>query len=630
MATAAVESRKTDKLLSLARELAAVGGNACGSGSVAAESVRLARKVLLLIHLLEEIRDFAARNGGDGESTLSPDSPWSCISQLALSLDTARRFMLLQRRHDSGESSVGDLVNKNIAIQYQYVTWLLEKVLGNISYDFFKISNEVQEEVQLVRAQLRRETKKGAVVNLNIFQEVYRIFSSARVKTLKRQSLFKLEAVEEFEHIRNIDPDLGNIIILIAKVSGKSIYDAKRMTPNLMEKLKNAAHSDVKLSNTVEPDSLVIPEDFRCPISLELMRDPVIVSTGQRWIDCGNRTCPKTQQKLQHLTLTPNYVLRSLIMQFCEVHGIDKAPKSTSGRTRTDGSFQEISGDRSSMETLVSKLTSRSTDEQRSAAGKIRLLAKRSMENRILIAESGAIPHLICLLHVNDQKTQEHAVTSLLNLSIYDQNKQTIILSGAISSITHVLRNGSMEARENAAATIYSLSLIDENKITIGGTPGAIKALVELLEKGSSRGKKDAATALFNLCICQGNKPRAIKAGILKPLVEMLKDSSANMMLDEALSILALIVSHQDGREAMKKLNMIPVLIDFLRAGQARNKENAAAVLLALCKKDSESLARIGRLGAVIPLTEVANNGTERAKRKANSLLEQLHNLKIL
>lgn len=27
----------------------------------------------------------------------------------------------------------------------------------------------------------------------------------------------------------------------------------------------------------------VIPDDFRCPISLELMRDPVIVSTGQVW-----------------------------------------------------------------------------------------------------------------------------------------------------------------------------------------------------------------------------------------------------------------------------------------------------------------------------------------------------------
>lgn len=35
------------------------------------------------------------------------------------------------------------------------------------------------------------------------------------------------------------------------------------------------------LDNNKKPESLVIPDDFRCPISLELMRDPVIVATGQ-------------------------------------------------------------------------------------------------------------------------------------------------------------------------------------------------------------------------------------------------------------------------------------------------------------------------------------------------------------
>ena len=30
-----------------------------------------------------------------------------------------------------------------------------------------------------------------------------------------------------------------------------------------------------------------IPDDFRCPISLELMKDPVIVSTGQVFIACS-------------------------------------------------------------------------------------------------------------------------------------------------------------------------------------------------------------------------------------------------------------------------------------------------------------------------------------------------------
>lgn len=57
--------------------------------------------------------------------------------------------------------------------------------------------------------------------------------------------------------------------------------------------------SEASLSNAIHPESqetsekglarvkthqtIVIPEDFLCPISLELMRDPVIVATGQVW-----------------------------------------------------------------------------------------------------------------------------------------------------------------------------------------------------------------------------------------------------------------------------------------------------------------------------------------------------------
>jgi hypothetical protein len=44
----------------------------------------------------------------------------------------------------------------------------------------------------------------------------------------------------------------------------------------------------------------------------------------QRWIDTGNSTCPKTQQKLEHLTLTSNYVLRSLITQWCAEHKVEQ------------------------------------------------------------------------------------------------------------------------------------------------------------------------------------------------------------------------------------------------------------------------------------------------------------------
>lgn len=56
----------------------------------------------------------------------------------------------------------------------------------------------------------------------------------------------------------------------------------------LLRKLKECVITDNPDLDATEIDkssikhrSPIIPDDFRCPISLELMQDPVIVSTGQ-------------------------------------------------------------------------------------------------------------------------------------------------------------------------------------------------------------------------------------------------------------------------------------------------------------------------------------------------------------
>ncbi|KAL6580403.1 U-box domain-containing protein 11 [Orobanche minor] len=103
----------------------------------------------------------------------------------------------------------------------------------------------------------------------------------------------------------------------------------------------------------------------------------------------------------------------------------------------------------------------------------------------------------------------------------------------------------------------------------------------------------------------------------------MLRDSSS-CTVDEALMILSVLTSHQEAKVAIVKASTIPVLIDLLLIGLPLNKENASAILLSLCKRDHENLACLSRLGAVIPLLELAKTGTERAKRKANLLLETL------
>jgi F-box/WD-40 domain protein 7 len=67
-----------------------------------------------------------------------------------------------------------------------------------------------------------------------------------------------------------------------------------------------------------------IPAHFQCPITMELMQDPVMIATGhtydrpaiQRWLDQGHRTCPVTGVRLRHLELIPNHAIRTAIQSW--------------------------------------------------------------------------------------------------------------------------------------------------------------------------------------------------------------------------------------------------------------------------------------------------------------------------
>ncbi|XP_009103205.1 U-box domain-containing protein 11 [Brassica rapa] len=573
-------------LLKLIAEIAEIPLNA---GVFKKDCTDLTRRVSLLTHLVEEIKD-----SNQIDSSSSENDWWS---DLVVALQASKR--VLSSARDSS-----DVAAKRISFQFQCVTWKLEKALSNLPYDLYDISDEVKEQVELARMQLRRAMQRYGSLNSNKF-------SSALSELMERD--VKIKAEEEK------DESVAETIHLAEEKKQLTKSPSISLAFYLSKDADSERLGKMVTKNTDESSKLTVPVDFLCPVSLELMKDPVIVSTGQtyerayiqRWIDCGNLTCPKTQQKLQNFTLTPNYVLRSLISRWCTEHNI-KQPGN--GRC----------GDMSMIRSLVRSLSNRSLEERRNAVSEIRSLSKRSTDNRIMIAEAGAIPVLVNLLTSEDVATQENAITCLLNLSIYDNNKELIMFAGAVTSIVQVLRAGTMEARENAAATLFSLSLADENKIIIGGS-GAIPALVDLLENGTTRGKKDAATALFNLCIYQGNKGRAVRAGIVPALVKMLSEtSSQRMMVDEALTILSVLASNLDAKSAMVKANTLPALIGILQTGQGRNRENAAAILLSLCKRDNERLVLIGRLGAVVPLMELSKNGTERGQRKAVSLLELL------
>jgi len=95
--------------------------------------------------------------------------------------------------------------------------------------------------------------------------------------------------------------------------------------------------------------------------------------------------------------------------------------------------------------------------------------------------------------------------------------------------------------------------------------------------------------------------------------------------VDEALAILAILSGHPDGKTAIGAAEAVPVLVEVIGTGSPRNKENAAAVLVHLCSGDLKYLVEAQELGVMGLLVDLAQNGTDRGKRKAVQLLERMN-----
>ncbi|KGN47162.1 U-box domain-containing protein 13 [Cucumis sativus] len=589
----------------------------------------LARRLKLLIPMFEEMRDMKQP---------LPDDIVQALASLKEALESTKELL----RHGSEGSKIYlGLEREQILNQFHKVTARLEQALNEISHEALDISDEVKEQVDLVLSQFKRARERKDTEDAELYVNLNSLYNNRDVATdpsilkglaekLQLMDIADLtqESLALHEMVSASDGDPGGrfekMSILLKRIKDFMLTENPEFGSSKEQSHPRTGGQTSAGKKNIS--SLHIPEDFRCPISLDLMKDPVIVSTGQtyergfieKWLADGHMTCPKTQQVLTSKILTPNYVLRSLIAQWCEANGIKPPQRASSSQPS-----ELTPAERSKYEALLHKLTSGNIEDKRSAAGEIRLLAKRNANNRVAIAEAGAIPLLVDLLSTTDPLTQEHAVTALLNLSICDNNKRSIMSCRAAPGIVHVLKWGSMEARENAAATLFSLSVVDEYKVMIGAS-GAILPLIALLNEGTQRGKKDAATALFNLCFFQGNKIKAVRGGVVSILMQLLTESRIGMV-DEALAILAILANNSEGRAAIGAAESVPILVNLIGTGSPRNRENAAAVLVHLCMGDKRHLVEAKELGVIGLLVDMAENGTDRGKRKATQLLDQIN-----
>ncbi|XP_059439083.1 U-box domain-containing protein 8 [Corylus avellana] len=355
-----------------------------------------------------------------------------------------------------------------------------------------------------------------------------------------------------------------------------------------------------------------LPDDFKCPISLEIMSDPVILSSGhtfdrssiQRWLDAGHRSCPVTKLPLpDNPVLIPNHALRSLISNYTLLSPPKQRPCPEP-------------------QTLVYALTatSSSLDSKLDALDQLARLSKRDSAFRRKITESGALSAVLGCVGSDNPVLQQKSLSLLLNLSLDDDNKVGLVAEGAIARVVAALQAGSADSRAVAATILTSLAVMEVNKATIGAYPHAIRVLVSLLRDGKGREKKEAATALYALCSFPDNRRRAVQCGAVPILVRI-----AESGLERAVEVLGLLAKSKEGREAMERFNgCVKVLVRVVRSGSSRGVEYALLTLNSLCCYSEDMCGAARREGALDLCMGLVEDENEKIRRNASGLVQVL------
>lgn len=452
----------------------------------------------------------------------------------------------------------------------------------------------------------------------------------------------------------------------------KTAYELDQIN-QIVELVSHIRDCMVRLGGFEAINGVRIPSYFCCPLSLELMMDPVIVASGQtyerssiqKWLDQGLMICPKTRQTLAHANLIPNYTVKALIENWCEENNITLS--GTSEHTNITPvpspldhvSAQDVIGmDSFRCSIHSSNCTSRSSLEVGNGIEKLKVDVStrfggeesnvcKSREPEKLERQSPEQSYI----HSRTESTSS-AVSSIDSLPtastelsrISNKQENGTGLSGEITSDCHASpSNRDLEFSpwfsgkqfhssktkvemvsngKRGSPRILSLPFSDP-KFDDLTTSSHVEKLVEDLKSQSNELQTVAASEL-RLLAKHNMENRIIigRCGAIAPLVLLLY-SEVKQTQENAVTALLNLSINDANKVIIAEAGAIESLIHVLKSGNAGAKENSAATLFSLSVLE-EYKAKIGCSGAVKALVDLLGSGTLRGKKDAATALFNL------
>ncbi|KAK3227025.1 hypothetical protein Dsin_006887 [Dipteronia sinensis] len=393
-------------------------------------------------------------------------------------------------------------------------------------------------------------------------------------------------------------------------------------------------------------EDIDVPPFFLCPISLEIMKDPVTVLTGitydresiEKWLFSGksSNTCPVTKQVLpSDCELTPNHTVRRLIQSWCTLnasYGIERipTPKPPINKAQITKLLRDAKSPQLQVNCLK-KLKSIALENNTNkrcleAAGAVEFLAKvvsNTFESSSADQESSSEDGFDSSRHTDE------ALSILCNLQISEVCLKNLIGRNGefVESLTQVMRRGSYESRAYAIMLLKAMLELADPMTLISLRPELFIEVVQVFhDQISQQASKAALQVLIHICPWGRNRIKAIEAGAVSFFIDHLLDTSERRPCEMILTLLDLLCQCAEGRAELLKhgAGMAIVSKKILRVSHVAS-ERAVRILLSISKFSATPsvLQEMLQLGIVAKLCLVLQvDSSTRTKDKARELLK--------
>ena len=199
-----------------------------------------------------------------------------------------------------------------------------------------------------------------------------------------------------------------------------------------------------------------------------------------------------------------------------------------------------------------------------------------------------------------------------------------------IEGLVRALREGDDAAQTAAARALRRLANSDAASRVRIAEAGGIAPLVELVRDGSANAKLWAAWALGNLACNAANTALIAEADGVARLLELLRDGSADTKWSAAYALGNLARNNAANKVAIAEAGGVPPLVELVRDGSEVAKEQAVWALRNLARNNDanaiaiavtvgfEALVQLARRGSVtVGIRTVVRDAALPAKRKA-------------